>query len=123
MTAKQTLSVRVSAEKLESLKKEALAQNKTVNDLIFEALDGSAAQYQLRQKVQDQDVKIQFMQDKLESLTGNKPKFQKRVSVPVTLEQSAKIKISAAQQNIPQGQLLNKMIFGAAATAGQKALT
>ena len=116
------LGLRVSAEKLASLKKEAESQDKTISDLFFEALDKSEAQHQLREKLKGKDRDIQFLQDKIETLTGKKPKFQKRISIPVTLEQAAKIKITASQQNVPQGLLLNKMIFGAHAT-GPKPLT
>ena len=47
MTAKQTISLKIDADRLARLKQSAKLQNRTITDIVFEHIDGIDGQHQL----------------------------------------------------------------------------
>ena len=109
--AKKVLSIKLEPEDIEALKTQAALNNTTVTNLITSGITGSKNQDHLKEKIKALESQLQDVTERYQKVTGKKIKLDKRISIPVSLEQFKALNLAAAKDNKTKSQFLRDIIF------------
>ena len=108
--AKQAIGVKLDPEKVQTLKEQCARDGMTVSDYLNDAIDHQTINRQLEDKITKLNDRIQYLEDRHARLTGTPPKYEKRVSISMTLEQYNRFTELADISKMTKSELVRSLI-------------